>query len=446
MGECSQLYVIRGANPQDAPLVLTELGQLHLPLSLYSRYLSERYAKKTQRTYIRSLVTYFSWLGEQHDVDAWSDAVENVQGQILRYLLVKFACRVKSHRRGFRTVDLTKNNLAATSQFLAAARAFYEAMIAAKLFDHVNPLVGINSSTDDEVPPEPYPRMPHRSGVVPDSIRRRLTNAFFVVTNEQWTPQVIDDPGFPQLIFSAGERLGWKLRERLIVRLLFETGARISEICGLTLGDWLAHGANNSATSFSKGSSGRRVKFVRWSSSTTKLLRTYLFDERINPDGLVLRLSDYAPGLTPPEDPFSIPLFSTRQGTQLSPSSFRDLYWRPAMALSQIRAHIHQTRHWYVTMSIREIYSSGGSADEIERQTAQLIRYMNWRSGKSTLEAYEHFFDRQRHGEVQDRLHKKLEECLGEQEEKVEKVPSCEETKADSEFDYLIRLGGHLAK
>lgn len=443
----TQLYLVPGPKQGDAPLVLTELYQLNLPLSLYCRWVADRYAKTTQRTYIRSLLAYFSWLAEHYDTDAWRGSIESVQAQILRYLLTKFACRIKSSRRGFRTVDLTKNNLAATSQFLAAARGFYDAMIAGKIFELANPLVGINPARCDlQESVEPYPRMPHRSGVVPDLKRQRLTDAFFVITNEQWTPQVIDDPGFPRLIFGAGERFGWKARERLIVRILFETGARISEVCGLTLGDWLARGASESATSFSKGSSGRRVKFLRWSSRTTKLLRAYIYDERTNSDGRPLRLSDYTPGRTGPNDPYKIPLFTTNRGSQLSASSFRDLYWRPAMEQAQIRAHIHQTRHWYVTMSIREIYKSHGSADDIERQTIQLIQYMNWRSGKATLDAYEHFFDRQRHAEIQDQLHKKLEAGLWKRQAEVDKAPVRKQAEADSEFDYLMRLGGQLEK
>jgi hypothetical protein len=93
MGSGYQLYLVAGPKPGDAPLVLTELYQLHLPLSLYSRWLADRYAKNTQRIYIRSLLTYFSWLTDSYDADAWKEDIESVQAQVFRYLLIKFSCR-----------------------------------------------------------------------------------------------------------------------------------------------------------------------------------------------------------------------------------------------------------------------------------------------------------------------------------------------------------------
>lgn len=446
MSISARFYLVENPENADAPLVLTAYYQLHLPLSLYSRWLADRYAKTTRRIYLRSLITYFSWLVECFDEEAWNETIEDTQAKILRYLTEQFSCRIKKHRRGFQTVRLTENNLAALSQFLASLRSFYDSMISAKLFCHTNPLIGIQAENRDDTSAVPYPRMPLQSGVVENIPKKRLTDAYFVLTNQQWMPQVIDDPDFPKLIFSAGEQFGWKAREYLIARLLFETGARISEVCGLTLGDWLARGAGDSATAFSKGSFGRRVKFLRWSSRTTKLLRMYITDERVDANGHSIRLSDYAPGCTPPIDPFKLPLFSSRLGTQLLPSSFRDLYWRPAMQRAQIMAHIHQTRHWYVTMSIREIYSSGESVEDINRQTVQLIKYMNWRSGKTTLDAYEHFFDRERHAQIQDILHQKFDESLCGNQTEVVPEPKITKPETDADFDYLMRLGGHLEK
>jgi hypothetical protein len=46
-----------------------------------------------------------------------------------------------------------------------------------------------------------------------------------------------------------------------VTRLLFETGGRIFEVTGLTLGDWAIRGLTREATAASKGSHGRRVKF-----------------------------------------------------------------------------------------------------------------------------------------------------------------------------------------
>lgn len=288
--------------------------------------------------------------------------------------------------------------------------------------------------------------MPQLSGVAEPNPKKRLTDSFFVVINDQWTPRVIDDPTFPSKVFEAGERFEWGRREKLIVRMMFETGARISEICGLTVGDWGARGFSDTSTAFSKGSNGRRVKFVRWSSSTTKLLRKYFDSDRLLVDPHGQRLSDYMRSYRMNSDlMYSIPLFLTHRGRSLSSNSFRDLYWRPALEGSEMHAHIHQSRHWYVTMAIREIYEASADKDDVERRTVELIKYMNWRSGKATLDSYEHYFDRQRHGEIQDRLHRKLDANLTSIDARAtRKSVEITAPPSDPELDYLLQLGGQL--
>jgi hypothetical protein len=37
---------------------------------------------------------------------------------------------------------------------------------------------------------------------------------------------------------------------------------------------------------------------------------------------------------------------------------------------------------------------------------------MGWRSGWETIEAYQHYFDPQRHAEIQDQLHQRMDQTL----------------------------------
>ena len=78
--------------------------------------------------------------------------------------------------------------------------------------------------------------MPSLSGVDPP-FGIRLSANFFRCVDREWIPRTIDDPDFPHLVYSAGKEYGWGLRELCVVRLLFESGARISEILGLTAQD-----------------------------------------------------------------------------------------------------------------------------------------------------------------------------------------------------------------
>ena len=71
--------------------------------------------------------------------------------------------------------------------------------------------------------------------------------------------------------------------------MLFETGARASEVIELTIGDYRARKSFEEVSTFNKGSHGRRVKFLRFNKDTTKLLFQYINQERKNdPLGRIL--------------------------------------------------------------------------------------------------------------------------------------------------------------
>jgi putative PIN family toxin of toxin-antitoxin system len=79
--------------------------------------------------------------------------------------------------------------------------------------------------------------MPAVSGVDPPA-DIRLSSNFFRCAGREWLPQSVDDPLFPSAVYAAGREYGWALREFCIVHTLFESGARISEVIGLTAADW----------------------------------------------------------------------------------------------------------------------------------------------------------------------------------------------------------------
>jgi hypothetical protein len=101
--------------------------------------------------------------------------------------------------------------------------------------------------------------MPAISGVdAPNDIR--LSSNYFRYAGREWLPQSIDDPTFPSTVYAAGREYGWGLREFCIVRTLFESGARISEVIGLTAADWAVSRFLNQFSARNKGSLGVRTK------------------------------------------------------------------------------------------------------------------------------------------------------------------------------------------
>src|SRR5207247_2481861 len=157
--------------------------------------------------------------------------------------------------------------------FLTSLKLFYQVMQQRGNYPFANPLVDMRASTvatieTDLERQDAWPHMPVASGVVKraESERlSRLSDSYFKLEDGVWIPQIVDDPTLFAKVLEGGRRLKrWGLREECVTRLLFESGARISEVVGLSLGDWTTRGMTQEAQAFSKGSRGRRVKFLRF--------------------------------------------------------------------------------------------------------------------------------------------------------------------------------------
>ena len=317
-------------------------------------------------------------------------------------------------------------------------------------YAYPNPLIDSISATiaavemvlDRQEPEGTFPRMPDESGVVEKRQRptHRLSDNYYKLEHEEWTPQIIADPLFPGLILRGGKHLLLKQtrqRDEAVTWLLFETGARISEICGLMLSDWAVLGTHTQAQTFNKGSFGRRTKVISFHEETVVLLKRYFDQERIRFDPHSYDLATYL-DLAKRKllDLSTIPVFLTLQGTQLTPKAYREHYWNPACQAAGIEADVHQARHWLVTGAVRDIYETAKNEAEIKRRLRGLVEYMKWRSPE-TLSVYEHYFeqslDRETHDRFLDGLHIQVQNCLKEREQQKRKnsltAPSQPETR-----------------
>lgn len=278
----------------------------------------------------------------------------------------------------------------------------------------VDPVSALHALMDDTLEDQSSPpHMPECSGVEPPRHTMRLSDSYFKLEGEEWIPQVVDDPALPGRVLAGGRRLNWGLREECVTRILFESGGRVSEVVGISLGDWVARGMLQEANAFSKGSHGTRIKFLRFSSDTSKLLRRYFDEERRKADPNGYTLTSYVELSQRHQiDLSTVPLFLSERGTPLSAKTFRENFWNPACQMAQIDVDIHQCRHWYVTAAVRRIYETAKGEGEVKRRLRELIEYMKWRQGWQTIECYEHYFDVTRHADIQDAVHQKLDESL----------------------------------
>ena len=458
--------ISRKAAEQFRVLVFDREKRLHFPLTVFATEAAKRSSHRTARVYLNAVIPFFEWLESQRGAGRnWDDPPEAIRQGVGDYLVERLKCKVREHHAGFQLVSLTDGTQTTVRVFLSALKLFYRVMRAQDRYRYSNALVdgpsAVLAEVEDRIAGAALlPRMPEGSGVVPPR-KQRLSDSYFKLVGETWTPQVIDDPEFPARVFSGGESVSWRLQEQCITRILFESGCRVSEAVGLSLRDWAARGFLQEAQAFSKGSHGRRVKFIRFSAATAKLLRRFFDTERRHVDRNHYRLDEYIhEAKERGMDLYQVPLFVSCRGTQLTPKAFREGYWNPACRAVRIDADVHQTRHWYVTQAIRSIYETARSESQIDRRLRELIEYMGWKSGWETLQAYQHYFDPQRHAEIQNRLHNQLDKALKEDlaARPYGKRPtssahvaggevdstgfSSHEDDRDSDIEYLLTLGG----
>jgi site-specific recombinase XerD len=254
--------------------------------------------------------------------------------------------------------------------------------------------------------------MPTCSGVDPPS-GIRLSQNYFRCVEREWLPRTVDDPDFPNLIYAAGKSYGWKLRELCIARTLFEAGARISEIAGLSVLDWAYSQFMNRLAAKNKGSFGVRTKCLVISHPTAKLYRKYFDDEvegRRAHDPRHLSLADVTKTMNhDPQALAKISLFLTRRGTPMSARVFRECHWTPALRCAGIDADPHMARHWFVTNALRNIEVTANDGAAYARRKQELIQYMKWSTGERTLKVSEHLRRAFRFSEQLAGIHKTMQ-------------------------------------
>ncbi len=414
----------QGVEHQHPYLVFDSQDRLHLPLTIFGKEISQRLAPKTVQTYLYAILPWFSYLESDvwqcHAGNTWDASPRQIRLAVEDYLVSKLRCKVQPHQYGWRFVAMTDGNQNSLRIFLSALKLFYQIMIARGSYPFLNPMIEPISATVAAVTArfgqeEGTPRMPDLSGVESSQKKpaHRLTDNYFRLQHEEWTPQILDDAKLPALILEGGKHLPFKhtrQRDEVVTWLLFETGGRISEVVGLTLGDWASQGTHTKARTFNKGSLGRRTKTLSFHEDTVVLLRRYFDEERIHFDLHGHSLDLYLELAARKQiDLSTIPLFLTAQGTQLTPKTYREHYWNPACAKAGITADVHQARHWLVTRSVRDIYETSTSKGEIERRLQGLVEYMKWKS-EETLVAYQHYFDEQLHADTRDAFHQRMHE------------------------------------
>jgi len=339
----------------------------------------------------------------------WDHPTEGVQEAVRQYLLEELYCKVRG-REGHEGVYLTSKSAKTVQLYLSAIKGFYKTMIRLEMYPYDNPLIGLEYKDqlfESEGIRKGRPRMSQLAGTEDPLAFRRVTDSYFKI-NEEWVPEIIGDWDLPYRIYHAGDILGWNLRDEVITRFMFETGARISEILELTVGDYRQRSDIHELAATNKGSFKRRIKFIRISPETLKLLIKYVNILRRQFASTQKKFND----LSNEE-----PLFLSARGTSYTYSAFY-ANWTSITKQAGIKLNPHKARHWFVTSMLRGIYELSETTAQIEDKKKQLVEYMKWRDPE-TLNVYEHYYDEQKFRE----LHEKLQENFTKREKEYLRSP-----------------------
>lgn len=417
-------------------LVFDHNNQPFLPLTDFYHDCIGRISKSSALSYLQCLLPFFSWLNTYSNYRGervqWNDPPEAIRVGIEDYLMNEMSCKVRE-KDSFSFVNRTNKSPNTVNRLLSALKSLYKSLIHLEQYNYPNPLIDSHGLLNDyksqtEGIRKGKPRMPSAAGTEEPIPHRRLTDSYFKLINEEWQPEIIDDTLLPYQVYQAGRKVNWSLREVVIAHMLFETGARASEIIELTIGDYRSRKSFQEANTFNKGSHGRRVKFIRFGKDTVKLLMRYINTERKQFDSLRRDLNE----LTNQD-----PIFLTELGTPYTYDAWY-YHWDKAMKTSSIKLNPHKARHWFVTTRLREIHETSKTEAEIKQRKTELIKYIKWKN-QDTIEVYEHYFDEEKHREAHDRMLKNMEkqeqEYIEQQKNKSKKMPKLKVLETTNEVE-----------
>lgn len=327
----------------------------------------------TAYNYLNIILPFLNFLWDSSPSLHYTAPAEQIRNRVKDYLKDKLGGAVRPHPGGNFVVKSSKTiSIHSVRLFLTAIKRFYICATLKGWYTDSNPLVWTARLMAQER--EFKPHMPPQSGMtLPEEKRGRMPDTYFCVVSGDWQPRIIDNPNLPKLLLAAFTHS----RDRLIARILFESGARVSEVLRLTLGDWQSREQRERALATNKGSRGARVKEIWWSSTTAQLLRNYINNDRCQYDPKRRRLDDL---------PNSAWIFITDEGDVYTYAAFH-FNWQTACQKANLKVTPHQARHWFVTMALHKFESLPDDKREAARQS--LIAYMGWRNPE-TIKAYDH--------------------------------------------------------
>src|SRR6266568_2217156 len=408
--------------PRYERLVFDVEGQLVVPLNEWYRLMQGVGAARTRDTYLAVLRPWFGFLAK-HGY-AWNARPEAVR-EYTRLFLLEAGCAMHSGSVEGWFVEATNKSPISTNGLhllIAALRSFYTVMrrgVFVPQDQRFHPLYAFDNPMYSKV--LVAWRSEHRKWIrnagAPDhaGIRSRSRAAeaqqpvgFFQVKRQPLEPPVARDSQPTRLAILAGVRYlidRAPARDAVIVRILLESGARVSEVLGLTAGGLRRAqnpkiGIEVAALVRNKGEQTVR-KPIWCSADTREQLQRYIARARCQVDTQARtkleQLGD--------DDP----IFLSRRKRQLEYSGFCIVFKR---LLAKAQHHFatasqrpdavrialpsitpHTIRHLHTTFRVKKVRELFSSPAEREPALEALVDDLGWRSAEM-LKTYDHAISR----------------------------------------------------
>ena len=370
------------APPPGSPYPLLVIDANGLPVF----FLCEWYRRKkevdpgrTADTYLDMVLPWAGFLMRRNL--RWNDTSDRVRAFLVEFLRDDMKCLVApdAKREESLLVETTGGSPLSKSSLgvlLASLKNLYDTLIEAGYYVHSHPLRSVQmiALKQEHLRQVKNAGAPDRAGIRGESWsetnRAFPTSTFRQRRGKVWEPQVVLEPDEVQQRMQ--ETIDFMVqhatfqRDQVILLLLRQTGARLSEIIEMTVGGWRTARRAGRAMVKNKGSRGREEKTIYFNPTIEQHLQQYIRTERASFDPQRRKRLE---GLDDGD-----PLFLTRTGKPYTRSAFyhnwNKLFTHAQCQLKkqeQVEFSPHDLRHLRVTRTVTKIRkdAKGDAAQEV---------------------------------------------------------------------------------
>lgn len=383
------------------PLLIVDTSGLPVfPLCEWYRRKKADDTGRTPDTYLEMLQPYFGFLLIKKY--AWNHPPDRIRAYLVEFLRTDVGCHVGPGKQDGYLVETTGVSPLSKSSLgvlLAALTSLYDVLADAGYYGYSNPMRSerLAALKQEHLRQVKNVGAPDHAGIRGESHKatnQAYSTAFFrQKRGKVWTPEVVMEPEAVQ--DRMRQSIDYMIshatfqRDKVILLLLRQTGARLSEIIEMTAGGWRSAGHMGRALVKNKGSRGREEKLIYFTDVIEEQLHTYVQTERAEYDPKGRKRLDQ---LADEE-----PLFLTEDGKPYHRSAFY-YHWAKLFESSQkqlkrqerVLFSPHDIRHLRVTRGITTIKQKAeGDREQTEELLDGFWRLMGWHSSQ-TMEIYTH--------------------------------------------------------